>query len=67
MSPWPTGCGQLTLIIRLEMIAVSKNNNCKVEVESENVKILWDFTVQSDWKIEAKRRKSSLLIRGGGC
>ena len=25
-------------------------------VESENFKILWDFTVQCDWKIEARRR-----------
>ena len=24
-------------------------------VESENSKILWDFTIQSDWKIEARR------------
>ena len=25
-------------------------------VEIENFKILWDFTVQCDWKIEARRR-----------
>ena len=27
----------------------------EVVVESENVKILWDFTVQCDWEIEARR------------
>ena len=24
-------------------------------MESENFKILWDFTIQCDWKIEARR------------
>ena len=32
-------------------------------MESENSKILWDFTVQSDRKIEARRPDMFLLIR----
>ena len=34
----------------------------EVVVESENFKILWDFTIQCDRKIEARDQTLSLLI-----